>query len=154
MAAKITDALPTGKGAIKKGSNVCLGVSEAVNINIGNGIVTALSDYDMAANGQYNFDILGYKGNGNWSISMKSSDEGKTYNVQFKVSGTWKMNENFPANANKSAGKVIYQGAGHTLTQSDQSDTIFQKAKVWLDTNLDRHDIQLYIYNSDTYGKC
>lgn len=152
MPAKITDAVPTGTGAIAAGTKICLGIRETVNVNIGNGVVTALSDYNMVANGNYNYDLPGYQGKGQWSISMDSSDSGNTYKVQIAFNGTLNMNETFTATANESDGKIVYQGTDHTLTQSDQNDTIFQKAKVWLETNIDNQDIKLYVYSSDQYG--
>lgn len=154
--AKITDAMPTGHGAIVSGSHVAIGIKEVININIGSGVVNSLTDYSLSASGSYNFNVLGYQGSGTWSISLDSNDNGQTYQVHIKFSGTYSGDQQFTANASESGSgtdtTITYSGGGQTVVQTYQNDGIFQKAKVWFNTNVNGHDVNLYVYNSDVYG--
>lgn len=154
--AKITDAMPTGKGEIFSGSHVALGIKDVFDYDIGTGVVTELTDYSLTAAGSYNFDIWGYKGSGTWNMSLNSTDNGQTYQVTIKFSGTFNENETYTANAQESGSgsdtEITYSGNDMEIVQSYQNDGVFQKAKVWFETHLNRHDVHLYVYNTDVYG--
>lgn len=150
--------MPIGKGAIDQGCSIDIGVSKIVNINVGTGTVTKLSDYDLEMNGDYDFDLFGFSGNGTWNASINSTDNGSTYSVVVSFTGTYSGSTKFSANASETGkpgntdDKITYSGNGHTVEQSFQEDTLFQKAKVWLSGNFDGHDVDLYIYNSSYYS--
>ncbi len=158
--AKVRDAVPSGKGAIQAGTKVCLGVKEAINVNIGSGTITQLSDYELSGEGAYDFDVLGYSGKGTWAISLVSSNGGKTYDVKVRFTGTYDQDVEFdaaaiefgkPTDCNAS---ITYVGGGHTISQSCQCDTWLQKAKIWFGTQINGRGVDLYMYSSDEYGSC
>ena len=155
--ARITDAMPTGKGQLVEGAHIVLGIKEVTDYHIGTGVISQLDDYNFAAGGAYDFDIWGYKGSGTWSMSMSSTDGGQTYNVKLKFTGTWNQ-DNPPYSAaadEEGSGKhttITFNGDGHDVIQSFQNDGWFQDAKVWYETTVNGHDVHLYIYNEDVYG--
>ncbi len=138
----------------------CLGVKVGANVNIGHGTVAELSDYCLSASGSYDFDVLGAKGSGDWSVSMKSTDGGATYAVDVTFTGTFHGKESYTATATLSGspddcgGTISYTGGSHDVEQSCQEDTPFQKAKIWFNTTVDNSHRELYFYSSNEYGSC
>lgn len=154
---RITDATPTGKGALVPGCGITLGLEHGVgaNLDIGSGTITALDAYQFGASGAYGFDVLGYKGAGTWSITASSPDNGQTWVASATVTGTWSFSGTSPVSANESGSgtdTTITWSSGTPVVQSFQDDSVFQKAKVFLAFTLDGHDLQLYMYNADVYG--
>ena len=154
MSAKITYAVPSGKGAIESGASVCIGVDAVVNQNIGLGTVAELSAYDFEASGKYDFDVLGKKGSGTWSITLKSTDGGNTFGVTLVFTGTFAIHESWTATATESDGTISYTGGKHDVVQSYQDDGLTEKAKIYFATDIQGEGWKFYLYNSNTYGSC
>jgi len=165
MSAKLTDAVPTGKYGIASGTQVQLGLQIPLlithaNYDVGSGTIQSLSEYQLSAVGKYSVNFLGHKGNGTWTISVFSRDQGKSYNVSYRQTGTWWVNQSFTATAETKGTpghdsvKIIYTGIGKTLKQSFQNDTLIQKAKVFFEFEMKTEKgkstaATMYVYSAE-----
>lgn len=160
MSVAITDAMPTGTGAIVNGCNLDLGIEHAVgpvNIDIGTGTVTACGPHAFAANGAYSFNVFGHGGSGTWSLSIQSTDGGNSYTASYAITGTWNGRADnvpvAPVQSGQGTDTVItWSAGGFSVVQSFQNDSPVQKAKVYLTFALDGTERTMYLYNTSYYG--
>ncbi len=159
-ALQITDAFPTGTGAIVSGCAVDLGIEHAVvdsNVDLGTGVVSTLGAYDFAVSGNYSFDLLVYKGSGTFQLSISSPDSGQTWAATAVVTGTWNINiSNVAVQASETGSgtdtAITYRAGSTSVVQTFQNDGLLQKAKVYLSFTLGGKAMTMYMYNLTYYG--
>ncbi|MBS1911205.1 MAG: VCBS domain-containing protein [Bacteroidetes bacterium] len=158
MSVKITDAMPSGTGAIVNGCSLYVGyeILGIATTQLGSGTVSAYGDYAFAASGSYSFDELGYSGSGTWSFSIISNDGGETYAISWDVTGTYSSSGSSPVSPSESGSgtdtTITWSTGSFSLVQSYQNDTWTQKAKLFLAFTLDGHNITLDMYNLSYYS--
>ena len=160
-----TDAIPTGTGEIGSGTNVCVGAKIAgINYDAGCGQISQLDAYDFIGSGTYDSPIPGYSGTGNWTLSLQSTDGGNTWNFTINITGTFNYQENYTGmSCSETTGSscgdpntttITYNSPAGPIIQSYQSDSFFQKAKLWFNIPQEGGTC-VYFFSTDQYsGEC